>query len=174
MKENTTILTVITWAVLLGAVSVLLNDIREFDLRQFEDFQNWAKTAEKSEHWFTSKNLIEWSYYAISAAIFFWRGYLIYGLAHFLSILKEVEAGNYFTDKNIIFFRKVGKIFISYTISILVLRFLLTTIDGSTYKFIRELKSEFTFLIPAGLAFYILANIFEKGKQAEEENELTI
>jgi len=105
---------------------------------------------------------------------FFWRGYLIYGFAHFLSILKEVEAGNYFSDKNIMFFRKVGKIFISYTISILVLRFLLTTIDGSTYKFIRELKSEFTFLIPAGLAFYILANIFEKGKQAEKDNELTI
>lgn len=174
MKDNTTILTIITYGLLLGAVSVLLNDMREFDFNQFEKFQNWAKTADKNTSWFTSKNAIEWSYYAISAAIFFWRGYLIYGFSYFLSILKEIESGNYFSDKNIKYFRKIGNIFISYTISILILRFLLTTIEGSTFKFISELKSEFTFLIPAGLAFYILAEIFEKGKQAEEDNELTI
>jgi hypothetical protein len=174
MKENTTILTIITYAVLLGAVSVLLNDIREFDFNQFEKFTNWAKTADKNESWFTSKNTIEWSYYVISAALFFWRGFLIYGFSYFLSILKEIEAGNYFSDKNIEYFKKIGNIFIWYTISVLTLRFLLTAIDGSTFKFIRELKGEFTFLIPAGLAFYILAEIFEKGRKAEEENDLTI
>ena len=174
MKDNTTILTIITYGLLLGAVSVLLNDMREFDFNQFEKFQNWAKTVDKNESWFTSKNAIEWSYYAISAAIFFWRGYLIYGFSYFLSILKEIENGNYFSDKNIKYFKKIGNIFISYTVSILILRFLLTAIDGSTFKFIRELKGEFTFLIPAGLAFYILAEIFEKGKEAKEENELTI
>ncbi|MFP4844766.1 DUF2975 domain-containing protein [Winogradskyella sp. PE311] len=174
MKENSRILTYITYGILLGAVSVLLNDLREFDFNQFEKFTNWAKVADKNESWFTSKNLIEWSYYAISAGMFFWRGYLIYGFSYFLSILKEVEAGHYFSDKNIKYFKKIGNIFIWYTINILVLRFLLTAIDGSTFKFIRELKGEFTFLIPAGLAFYILAEIFEKGKQVEEENDLTI
>jgi len=174
MKDNTTLLTVITYAVLLGAVSVLLNDIREFDFNQFENFQNWAKTADKNESWFTSKNAIEWSYYAISTALFFWRGYLIYGFSYFLSILKEIEAGNYFSDNNIAYFKKIGNIFISYTVSVLILRFLLTAIDGSSFKFFNELKGEFTFLIPAGLAFYILAEIFKKGKQAEEDNELTI
>ena len=174
MKDNTRILAYLTYAILLGAVSVLLNDMREFDFNQFEKFQNWAKTADKNESWLTSKNAIEWSYYAISAAIFFWRGYLIYGFSHFLFILKEVEAGHYFSEKNIKYFRKIGNIFINYTVSILILRFLLTTIDGSTFKFLRELKSEFTFLIPAGLAFYILAEIFEKGKQVEEDNKLTI
>ena len=104
----------------------------------------------------------------------FWRGYLIYGFSYFLSILKEVEAGNYFSDKNISYFKKIGNIFISYTVSVLVLRFLLTAIDGSAFKLFQELKGEFTFLIPAGLAFYILAEIFEKGKQVEEENDLTI
>ncbi len=174
MKDNTTILTIITWAVLLGAVSVLLNDIREFDFNQFKEFQNWVKTADKSEHWFTSKNAIEWSYYTISAGLFFWRGYLIYGFSHFLSILKEVENGNYFSDKNIRYFKKIGNIFIWYTINILVLRFLLAVIDRSTFNFFNELKAEFTFLIPAGLAFYILAEIFNRGKEAEEDNELTI
>jgi hypothetical protein len=174
MKDNTTILTVITYAVLLGAVSVLLNDMREFDFNQFEKFQNWAKTADKSEHWLTSKNAIEWSYYIISAGLFFWRGYLIYGFSYFLSILKEIENGNYFSDKNIRYFKKIGNIFISYTVSVLILRFLLTAIDGSTFKFFNELKGEFTFLIPAGLAFCILAEIFKRGKEAEEENELTI
>ncbi|WP_339752067.1 DUF2975 domain-containing protein [uncultured Winogradskyella sp.] len=174
MKDNTTILTVITYAILLGAVSVLLNDMHEFDFNQFEKFQNWAKTADKSESWFTSKNAIEWSYYAISTGLFFWRAYLIYGFSYFLSILKEVETGNYFSDKNISYFKKIGNIFISYTVGVLILRFLLAAIGESTFSFFNELKAEFTFLIPAGLAFYILAEIFEKGKQVEEENDLTI
>ena len=174
MKDNINILTIITWAVLLGAVSVLLNDMREFDLNQFQSFQNWARTGDKNESWFTSKNAIEWSYYIISAGIFFWRGYLIYGFSYFLSILKQVENGNYFSDKNITYFKKIGNIFIWYTINILVLRFLLAAIGNSTFNFFNELKAEFTFLIPAGLAFYILAEIFRRGKEAEKDNELTI
>ncbi|WP_299120709.1 DUF2975 domain-containing protein [uncultured Winogradskyella sp.] len=174
MKDNTKLLTYITYAILLGAVSVLLNDMREFDFNQFEKFQNWAKVADKNESWFTSKNAIEWSYYVISAGIFFWRAYLIYGFSYFLSILKEVENGNFFSNKNIKYFKKIGNIFISYTVGILILRFLLAAINGSSFKFFNELKAEFTFLIPAGLAFYILAEIFEKGKQVEEENDLTI
>ena len=174
MKDNTNILTIITWGILLASVSVLLNDMREFDFNQFKEFQNWAKTANKNESWFTSKNAIQWSYYAISAGLFFWRGYLIYGFSYFLSILKEIENGNYFSDKIIKYFKKIGNIFISYTISVLVLRFLLASINTSTFNFFNELKAEFTFLIPAGLAFYILAEIFEKAKNAEEENDLTI
>ncbi|WP_456439054.1 DUF2975 domain-containing protein [Psychroserpens sp.] len=174
MKDNTSILTVITWVVLLSAVSVLLNDMREFDFNQFKEFQNWTKSADKNEPWFTSKNAIQWSYYAISAGLFFWRGYLIYGLSYFLSILKEIENGNYFSDNNIKYFNKIGGVFIQYTISVLILRFLLAAIGESTFNFFNELKAEFTFLIPAGLAFYILAEIFKRGKQAEEDNELTI
>ena len=174
MKSKTTILTFITYGLLLAAVSILLNDIREFDFQQFKEFQNWARTAEKDAPWFTSENVIEWSYYAISAGLFFWRAYLIYGFTYFLSILKEIEHGNYFSEKNISYFRKIGKIFIAYVINVLVLRFLLAAINKSTFNFFQELKTEFTFLIPAGLAFYLLAEIFEKGKQVEEENDLTI
>jgi hypothetical protein len=174
MKDNATILTIITWAVLLSAVSVLLNDMREFDFKQFEDFQNWAKSADKNESWWTSKNAIEWSYYTINAGLFFWRGYLIYGFSYFLSILKEIENGHYFSNNNIKYFKKIGNIFIQYTISVLILRFLLAAIGESTFNFFNELKAEFTFLVPAGLAFYMLAEIFKRGKQAEEDNELTI
>ena len=174
MKDNTNILIIITWGILLASVSVLLNDMREFDFNQFKEFQNWAKTANKKESWFTSKNAIQWSYYAISAGLFFWRGYLLYGFSYFLSILKEIENGNYFSDKNIKYFKKIGNIFIWYTVNVLILRFLLAAIGKSTFNFFNELKAEFTFLIPAGLAFYILAEIFEKGKQVEEENDLTI
>jgi hypothetical protein len=174
MKDNITILTVITWVVLLGAISVLLNDMREFDFNQFEKFQNWVKAADKNESWFRSQNAIEWSYYAISAAIFLWRAYLIYGFSYFLYILKEVDLGNYFSNKNIRYFKKIGNIFIDYTVGVLVLRFLLAAIGNSTFNFFNELKSEFTFLIPAGLAFYILAEIFKRGNATEEETELTI
>ncbi|MCK8479166.1 DUF2975 domain-containing protein [Psychroserpens algicola] len=174
MKDNTTILTIITWVVLLSAVSILLNDIREFDFNQFKAFQNWAKSADSNESWLTSKNAIQWSYYIISAALFFWRAYLIYGFSYFLSILKEIDSGNYFSDTNIKYFKKIGDIFIQYTVSVLILRFLLALIGESTFNFFNELKAEFTFLIPAGLAFYILAEIFKRGKQAEEDNKLTI
>ena len=89
MKDNANILMIITWVILLSSVSVLLNDMRQFDFNLFEDFQNWAKTSNEIESWFTSKNAIRWSYYAISTGLFFWRGYLIYGFSYFLSILKE-------------------------------------------------------------------------------------
>ena len=56
----------------------------------------------------------------------------------------------------------------------LVLRFLLAAINKSTFNFFNELKAEFTFLIPVGLAFFILAEIFKRAKDTEEENELTI
>ena len=174
MKDNTQVLTIITWAILLSSAAVLLNDIREFDFNQFETFQNWARAVDKNESWFTSQNAIKWSYYAISAGLFFWRGYLIYGFSYFLSILKEIEDGNYFSEKNIKYFRKIGNIFITYTVNILVLRFLLAAINQSTFNFFNELKSEFTFLIPSGLAFYILAEIFKRARKAEEENKLTI
>ena len=174
MKDNTTILTVITYAILLSAVSLLINDIREFDFQQFKEFTNWAKTANKNEPWFTSKNAIEWSYYVINTGLFFWRGYLIYGFTYFLSILNEINKGHYFSDKNIKYFRKVGNIFIAYTINVLVLRFLLTSIGNFTFDFFTELKTEFSLLIPCGLAFYLLAEIFKRGKEAKEENDLTI
>ena len=174
MKDNTNLLTIITWAVLLTSISVLLNDMREFDFNQFKEFENWAKSAGKSETWLTSQNAIQWSYYAISAGIFFWRGYLIYGFSYVLSILKEIDEGHYFSENNIKYFKKIGNIFIQYTISVLVLRFLLAAIGKSTFDFFDELKAEFTFLIPAGLAFYVLAEIFKRGKQVEEENDLTI
>ena len=174
MKDNSTILTIVTYGIILSAVSILLNDIREFNFLQFQEFQNWAKTADKNESWFTSKNAIKWSFYTISAGLFFWRAYLIYGFTYFISILNEIEKGNYFSDTNINYFKKIGNIFISYTISVLVLRFLLAVIDKSTFNFISEFKEEFTFLIPCGLAFYILAEVFKRAKKAEEENELTI
>jgi len=174
MKDNVTILTVITYAVLLSAVSILINDIREFDFQQFKEFQNWTKVANKNEPWFASKNAIEWSYYAISAGLFFWRGYLIFGFSYFLSILNEVKKGNYFSEKNIKYFKKIGNIFIAYTINVLVLRFILASIGKSTFNFFSEFKTEFTLLIPCALAFYLLAEIFERAKETEEENDLTI
>lgn len=174
MKDNTTVLTVITYAVLLSAVSILINDIREFDFQQFKEFQNWAKTANKNESWLSSKNAIKWSYYVISAGLFFWRAYLIFGFTFFLSILKEISKGHYFSDKNISYFKKIGNIFIAYTINVLILRFLLASIEESTFDFFSELKTEFSILIPCGLAFYLLAEIFKRAKDLQKENDLTI
>jgi len=174
MKDTITILNILTYLVLLSSVSLLLNDIREFDLKQYESFIEWAKTADRNESWFTSKNAIKWSYYVLSAAIFFFRAYLIYGFTFFLSILSEIEKGNYFSDKNISYFKKIANIFIIYMINVLVLRFLLASIGKSTFDFFTALKTEFTFLIPCALAFYLLAEIFKRAKELKEENDLTV
>ncbi len=174
MKDKTTILLYVTYGIILSAISILINDIREFDLLQFQEFQNWAKTASESESWFTSKNAIKWSFYVISAGLFFWRGYLIYGFTYFISILNQIEKGNYFSVKNSTYFKKIGDIFIYYTINVLILRFLLAVIGKSSFNFLQEFKSEFTFLIPCGLAFYILAELFKRAKEEKEENDLTI
>ncbi len=174
MKDNTNILTIITYVVIVSSISILLNDMRGFDMEQYKSFLNWAKTADKSESWFTSKNAIKWSYYVISTAIFFWKGYLIYGFTYFISILKEVEKGTYFSTENINYFKKIGRVFIIYTINILVLRLILASISTSSFSFFKESKEEFYILIPCGLAFYILAEIFSKAKKATEENDLTI
>ena len=174
MKDKTTILTIITYGILLSSASILLNDLREFDFQQFQEFQNWAKSANKNEPWFTSQNAIKWSYYVISAGLFFWRAYLIYGFTYFISILKEIEKGQYFSDKNINYFKRIGNIFIVYTVNVLVLRVLLAMINGSDFNVLTQFKSEFTLLIPCGLAFYLLAEIFKRAKETEQENELTI
>jgi len=174
MKDKTTILLYVTYGIILSAISVLINDLREFDLLQFQEFINWSKAADKNESWFTSQNAIKWSFYTISAGLFFWRGYLIYGFTYFISILSEIEKGNYFSDKNSNSFKKIGNIFIYYTINVLILRFLLAVIGKSSFNFLQEFKAEFTFLVPCGLAFYILAELFKRAKVAQEENELTI
>ncbi|WP_406685456.1 DUF2975 domain-containing protein [Seonamhaeicola sp. MEBiC1930] len=174
MKDNTRILTIITWAILLSSISVLLNDVREFDFTQFKEFENWAKTADKNEPWFRTENAIQWSIHILNIGLFFWRGYLIYGFTYFLSILKEIDKGSYFSEKNIKSFKKIGNIFIWYTINVLVLKSIMAAIGESDLSFFNQLKGEFTFLIPAGLAFYLLAEIFKRAKDAEEENKLTI
>ncbi|ALJ05438.1 hypothetical protein APS56_10045 [Pseudalgibacter alginicilyticus] len=174
MKKNTNVLVVFTWVILVYLVSILLNDLSEFNLSQFENFQNWTKIADKKTNGFLSRKIIEWSYYIICAGLFFWKGYLIYGFSYFLPILKEVENGYYFSDKIIKYFKKIGDIFISYTIGVLILKVFLVVIEKSVFNLFNELKSEFTFLIPVGFAFYILAEIFKQAKDVKAENDLTI
>lgn len=174
MKNKVDVLIILSYVLIVSSVSLLLNDMRQFDMHQFKEFKVWAETADKSQHWFNSKNAVKWSFYAINAALFFMRGYLIYSFTYFISILKNIEKGHYFTEENISAFKKIGTIFINYSINVFVLTFLLATIKEQSFNFMNELKDGFTFLIPAGLAFYILAEVFNKAKETEEENELTI
>ncbi len=174
MKKNTKILTILVYAVLLAAVATLLNDINDFNFMQFQEFQSWSASSNKSEHWFTSKNAMLWSTYALSFGFFFWRAYLLYGFTYFISILKEIEKEHYFSEKNISYFKKIGTIFITYTINVLALRFLQALIEQSSFNLLREFKNELTFLIPCGLAFYLLSELFKRAKTLQEENDLTI
>lgn len=174
MKDNTYILRIIIYAVLLSSVVVLLNDLRDFNWNRFEAFMNWSKAADKNENWFTSQNAIEWSYYVLSAMVFFFRGYLIYGFTYFVPILNEVEGENYFGDKVISYFKKIGTIFIVYAINIVVLKCLLVLVEKSSFNVFHEARHELMLLIPCGLGFYILAEIFKKAKKLKEENDLTV
>jgi hypothetical protein len=174
MKNNTQILTIVTYAVILASVSILLNDFREFNFNQFNEFQNWSKSADKNAPWWTSENALQWSYYAISAGLFFWRAYLIYGFTYFLSVLSEIEKGNYFSNKNIESFKKAGSIFIWYAINVFILKMILAYVQGSRFAALEHLKEGFSLLIPAGLAFYILVELFRQAQANQEDSELTI
>ncbi len=170
MKDTLIWLKYILYAVLFLSVSILLNDLRDFDQQQLDSFLGWAKTADKNRSWFTSENALKWSFYVINAALFFFRGYLIYGIYQFVNILKNVENGHYFNKENIDLFKKIGNIFITYGINVFVLKGLLAYISD-THFIVGE---EFIILIPAGLGFYLLSAIFKKAQKIEQENELTI
>lgn len=174
MKDQTKILSIVTYVIILASVSILLNELRQFDFEQFKQFQSWSKTADKNASWWTSENALRWSYYAVNAGLFFWKAYLIYGFTYFLSILNEIEKGNYFSSKNIMSFKKIGNIFISYTINVLILKMVLASIKGSNFSFMQQIKDDFLILIPAGLAFYILAELFKQAQANQEDSELTI
>lgn len=174
MKDRAKILSIITYVIILASVSILLNELREFDFEHFKEFQSWAKTAERSASWWTSENALQWSYYVVSAGLFFWRAYLIYGFTYFLSILNEIEKGNYFSSKNINAFKKVGNIFICYVINVFVLKMILSYVQDNNFSAMQQLKEDFSILIPAGLAFYILAELFKQAQANQEDSELTI
>ncbi len=174
MKDQTKILSIVTYIIIIASVSILLNDLREFNFDEFKEFQNWAKTADKSAPWWTVENAMKWGYYVIAAGLFYWRGYLIYGFTFFLSILNEIEKGNYFSTKNISSFKKIGNIFISYAINVFVLRMILNYVQGSDFRAMDQLKEGFSLLIPAGLAFYILAELFKQAQANQEDSDLTI
>ena len=99
---------------------------------------------------------------------------MIYGFTYFLSILNEIEKGNYFSNKNIKSFKKVGNIFIGYAINVLVLKMILAYVQGSDFSVMNQFKDDFTLLIPAGLAFYILAELFKQAQAKQEDSDLTI
>ena len=174
MKDQTKILSIVTYVIILASVSILINDLRDFNFDEFKEFQNWAKTADKTAPWWSIENTLKWSYYVVAAGLFFWRGYLIYGFTYFLSILNEIEKGHYFSTKNISSFKRVGKIFISYAINVFFLKLILTYAQGSDFRMMDQLKEGFSLLIPAGLAFYILAELFKQAQSNQEDSELTI
>jgi|GEM_PF-7114578 len=174
MKTNTTILTVLTYVVLLSSFAVLVNDINSFIQDRNESFYDWAETATKDDSWFTTENALQWSYFTINAALFFLKGYLIFGFTYLLTILRELEQGNYFSEINISAFKKIGSICIYYVIATIILRGIQIAVNGDSLHLFNEYKQELTFLIPCGLAFYILAEVFSNAKNLKDENDLTV
>ncbi len=174
MQDKTKILTYFTYGLLLLSLSLLINDVRDFNTDQFKDFVSWSRDANKNESWLPGKNAIQWSYYAVSAALFFWRAYLIYAFSIFLTIIKEIEAGNYFSDTVSKSFKKIGTIFIYYTINVFVLKLIMALIGSYSFHLLTEFKEELLYLVPAGFAFYLLAELFERVKKLKDENDLTI
>ncbi|MBR9854789.1 MAG: DUF2975 domain-containing protein [Algicola sp.] len=174
MKTNTTILTVLTYIVLFSSLAVLVNDINSFFQDRNESFYQWAKTASKDESWSTTKNALQWSYFFINSALFFLKGYLIYGFTYLLNILRELELGNYFSEKNIAAFKKMGSVCVYYVIATVIIRGVQIAINRDSLHLFSQFKQELTFLIPCGLAFYILAEVFYNAKNLKDENDLTV
>ena len=68
----------------------------------------------------------------------------------------------------------MGSICIYYVIATIVLGGIQTALKGNAFRLLSEYKEELTFLIPCGLAFHILAEVFSNAKKLKEENDLTV
>ncbi|NQX76452.1 DUF2975 domain-containing protein [Gilvibacter sp.] len=174
MKSNVQTLQIITWVLIVSAASILLNDINEFRLNRFTEFQDWAATANPDKPISFKENFMEWAYYSLTLAMFVIRGLLIYAFTHFLTILREIEKGNYYGTKVSDSFKKVGNAFISYTIGLVVVQGISAFTLKNDLSFIQLFKTELTYLIPAALGFFILAELFKQAQTLKDENDLTI
>ncbi len=71
-------------------------------------------------------------------------------------------------------FKKVGNIFTGYVINVLVLKLVLIYIEGNRFSIMQQFREDFLILLPAGMAFYILAELFKQAQANQEDSELTI
>lgn len=174
MKDTSLVLTIVVYVVILGAVSVLVSDIAAFNNGQFQQFLDWAKSADPNEPWNSRQNLIQWNIVVVNVAEFALRAYLIYGFTYLISILNAVEKDEFFTDKVIGYFKKIGDVFISYVIGLVIIKTAGHYLEDSSFKLFNEFKSELTYMIPCALGFYLLAEIFRRAKAYKDENDLTV
>ena len=51
---------------------------------------------------------------------------------------------------------------------------ILAYVEGDSFSALRQIKDDSLILIPAGLAFYILAELFKQSQANQKDSELTI
>lgn len=174
MKSNVQILQILTWVLIVSAASVLLSDINDFRLSRFTEFQAWAATANPDKPITFEQNFLMWAFYSLKISMFAVRGFLIYSFSLFLIILTQIEKGDYFGPKVSMSFTKLGKAFVGYTIALVGIQYIMAFTLKNKFSFIEAFRSELTYLIPAGLAFFILAELFKQAQNLKDENDLTI
>jgi H+/Cl- antiporter ClcA len=90
----------------------------------------------------------------------------------------DISLTNLFSEKQVVFLRKIGVNIIVYIIVSYVISFILDVIYNRTTKigfsYEDDLISNYFFILIIGLFFIFLSEIFKIAKQHKEENELTV
>jgi len=175
MKNQVFNLKIVIWFIILLAVTTLINDIIEFDFSKYTTFESWPLKDNNGKRWGLSQENIKYSFYIVEICLFAFKIYLIYGIAQLFYLIKNIENKLYFSQKNIDLFKKIGHIFITYVINVFILKAILSYVaSGRGFKFMQLLNNEIILLLAGGMAFYVLATIFERAKELQEENDLTV
>lgn len=176
MKNQVSNLKIAIWFIIILAVTTLINDIIEFDFSKYTTFESWPLGDNDGKRWGLSQESIKYSFYIIEICLFAFKIYLIYGVTQLFYLIKNIENKLYFSQKNIDLFKKIGHIFITYVINVFILKAILSYVasGGHGFNFMQLLNNEIILLLAGGMAFYVLATIFERAKELQEENDLTV
>ena len=172
--KNISNLKIMIWIMVVLAITTLIDDIISFDFLHYQTFESWKSVANK-KRWGFSQDAVRYGFYVVELALFSFKIYLIYGIAQLFLLLKNVENKIYFSQKNINLLRKMGNIFKTYVINVFILKAVLSYVAiDRHFNFMQLITNELIILFAGALAFNVLAMIFERARELEEENELTV
>jgi hypothetical protein len=110
----------------------------------------------------------------ILTLVLVWTLYILYfkAIYHLRNSLQDLSSGNYFSDLVILSFKKAGQFLLYFAIGSFVFNFLLGLILNLTINI--SFSTEFLLHLIMALFFMFLSEAFLKGKNLQEENELTV
>jgi Protein of unknown function (DUF2975) len=179
MKNKLIIVQVLLGFIILATFNDILGDIRDYNLENLKRLKIWNDASgdtDKTLFNIKSNPWLEFSYYAIQISLLVMKAYLLLGFYYLLCIFYYFDKEQFFSETISRYFKKAGHVFLTYCITVFVLKLLYNAIfyEKPLWKNLFKLEEGFSILFACGFAFYIFGEIIKKGKALQEENDLTV